>query len=74
MFDYFFIKKGDVLSDYYHVPSERETKERFPGVNLRTFWGDKVMLSIVDLNKDSFPVLNLNQEDLTSPLLCWCFL
>ena len=41
------------MSNYFHIPSERELIERFPGVNLRTFWGDKVMLSIVDLNKDS---------------------
>ena len=41
------------MSNYFHIPSERELIERFPGVNLRTFWGDKVMLSIVDLNKGS---------------------
>ena len=41
------------MSNYFHIPSERELIERFPGVNLRTFWGDNVMLSIVDLNKGS---------------------
>ncbi len=34
---------------YFYDPSERESKEIATGINVRTFWGDKMMLSVVDL-------------------------
>ncbi len=34
---------------YFYDPSARETKELAPGVNARTFWGDKMLVSVVDL-------------------------
>ncbi len=34
---------------YYYDPLERETKELAPGIVARTFWGEKMLVSIVDL-------------------------
>ncbi|MSQ33574.1 MAG: cupin domain-containing protein [Dehalococcoidia bacterium] len=34
---------------YFHDPATRPHKELLPGVRIRTFWGDKVLLSLVDL-------------------------
>ena len=38
---------------YYHDPKERDSKELAPGVRTRTFWGDNMLLSIVDLDPNS---------------------
>ena len=38
---------------YYCNLEERETKEIFPGIGIRTFWGDKMLLSIVDLEANT---------------------
>ena len=38
---------------YYHDPQERQTKELAPGVRTRTFWGDNLLLSVVDLDPNS---------------------
>ena len=35
---------------HFHDPKERPTKELAPGVLARTFWGDKMLLSVVDLD------------------------
>jgi unsaturated pyranuronate lyase len=34
---------------YFYDPSERETKELAPGINARTFWGENLLVSVVDL-------------------------
>ena len=34
---------------YFHSMDEMGRKELVPGVHLRTVWGDKVMLSLVDI-------------------------
>ena len=34
---------------YFVDPSEIERKEVAPGLNLRTMWGDKVMMSLVEI-------------------------
>lgn len=34
---------------YFHDATVRTPKELLPGVILRTFWGDNVLLSLVDL-------------------------
>ena len=34
---------------YYYDPSERESKELAPGINARTFWGENMLVSVVDL-------------------------
>ena len=34
---------------YFYDPSERETKELAPGIDARTFWGEKMLVSMVDL-------------------------
>jgi quercetin dioxygenase-like cupin family protein len=35
---------------YFFDPAARTPKEQLPGVHLRTFWGDKMLLSLVDLD------------------------
>jgi len=35
---------------YYHNPEERATKELLPGIRARTFWGEKMLVSLVDLD------------------------
>jgi len=34
----------------YHDPSLRETKELLPGIIARTFWGEKMLAAVVDLD------------------------
>jgi quercetin dioxygenase-like cupin family protein len=34
---------------YFYDPNERETKELAPGIIARTFWGEKMLTSVVDL-------------------------
>lgn len=33
----------------FYDPGQRDFKEIAPGVTIRTFWGDKVLLSLVDI-------------------------
>ena len=35
---------------YFHDPKERATKELAPGARTRTFWGEKMTLSLVDID------------------------
>ena len=37
---------------YYYDPRERGTKELAPGVRTRTFWGDNLLLSLVELDPE----------------------
>jgi unsaturated pyranuronate lyase len=37
---------------YFYNPSERGTKELAPGINARTFWGENMLVSVVDLEPD----------------------
>ena len=34
---------------HFHNPSEREIKELAPGIQARTFWGEKMLVAIVTL-------------------------
>ena len=34
---------------YFHDPSTLERRELAPGIHLRTMWGDKVMMSLVEI-------------------------
>ena len=34
---------------YFYDPSEIKRREMAPGVNLRTMWGDKIMMSLVEI-------------------------
>lgn len=38
---------------YYYDPQERQTKELVPGARTRTFWGDRMLLSLVELDPNS---------------------
>lgn len=37
---------------YYYHPNERETRELAPGIVTRTFWGENMLVSMVDLAPD----------------------
>lgn len=39
---------------YFHDPSSRAFKDLFPGVRTRTFWGERHLLSLVDLDAGCF--------------------
>ena len=34
---------------YFQSSGERKTRQLAPGANLRTFWGERIMISLVDL-------------------------
>ena len=34
----------------FHYPAERLTKDLAPGVRIRTFWGNKMLLAVVELD------------------------
>ncbi len=34
---------------FFHDPAKRPHKQLLPGVRIRTFWGDRVLLSLVEL-------------------------
>ena len=34
---------------YFYDPSEQQRREMAPGVNLRTMWGEKIMMSLVEI-------------------------
>jgi len=34
---------------HFHNPANRQTKEVFPGVTMRTFWGEEILLAVVDM-------------------------
>ena len=38
---------------YFYNPEDRETKELLAGVLARTFWGDNLMLAVVDLEANA---------------------
>lgn len=38
---------------YFCDIEERETKEVVPGIRIRTFWGENMLLSVVDLDPDA---------------------
>jgi len=35
---------------YYYDPTERAPKELVPGINAKTFWGEKMLAAVVDLD------------------------
>ncbi len=38
---------------YFHDPSELERKELVPGVTIRPMWGEKIMMSYVEISPNS---------------------
>lgn len=37
----------------FYDPSEREAKELVAGINARTFWGEEMLLAVVDLDPNA---------------------
>jgi quercetin dioxygenase-like cupin family protein len=38
---------------YFHDPKTRATKELVPGIITRTFWGEKMLIGVVDLEANT---------------------
>ncbi|MBC8506469.1 MAG: cupin domain-containing protein [Anaerolineales bacterium] len=38
---------------YFYDPAERDPKELVPGINARTFWGENMLIAVVDLDPDT---------------------
>ena len=38
---------------YYHDPSKRDPKELVPGIFARTFWGEKMLAAVVNLEPEA---------------------
>jgi len=38
---------------YFYNPKERQPKELVPGINARTFWGENMLIAVVDLDPNS---------------------
>ncbi len=48
---------------YYYHPEDREVKELLPGVVTQTFWGEKMLVSVVNLSPNTeIPVHNHPHE------------
>jgi quercetin dioxygenase-like cupin family protein len=50
-------------------PAERATKTLMPGVVTRTFWGDRMLLSLVDLTADAHIPLHSHPYEQAGMLL-----
>ena len=37
---------------YYYNPEEREAKELVPGISAKTFWAEKMLAAVVDLDSN----------------------
>jgi quercetin dioxygenase-like cupin family protein len=50
---------------YYHDPSTRAPKELVPGIIARTFWGEKMLTAVVDLDPNTeLPMHNHPHEQM----------
>ena len=38
---------------YFYNPADREVKDLVPGIHARTFWGEKMMMVIVELDTNA---------------------
>ena len=38
---------------YFHDPKNRATKELLPGIITRTFWGENILIGVVDLEANT---------------------
>ncbi len=38
---------------YFYNPRDRDAKELIPGVNAKTFWGEKMLAAVVDFDADA---------------------
>ena len=54
---------------YFYTPEERESKVLFDGITARTFWGDKILMSLVDLPANSVVPLHSHPHEQTGMVL-----
>ena len=54
---------------YFYTPAEREAKVLFDGITARTFWGDKILMSVVDLPPNSIVPLHSHPHEQTGLVL-----
>lgn len=38
---------------YFHNPADRKPASTVPGISLRTFWGERMLVSVVDLEPNA---------------------
>jgi quercetin dioxygenase-like cupin family protein len=48
---------------YFHDPAERATKELAPGVVTRTYWGEKMLISMVDIDPGAEAALHSHPHE-----------
>ena len=48
---------------YFYAPDERATKTLFGDITARTFWGDKMLMSLVDLPAHSVVPLHSHPHE-----------
>lgn len=41
------------MAQYFFQPKDVKAKEIAPGAKIKTFWGDKIMISIVDIEPET---------------------
>ena len=50
---------------YYYHPQDRETKELVPGIIARTFWGERMLAAVVELEANAeLPMHNHPHEQI----------
>ena len=47
----------------FYDPEERQIKELAPGVKIRTFWGERVLLSIVEMDENALVPLHSHPHE-----------
>lgn len=54
---------------YFYNVNDRDPKEIFPGANTRTFWGDNVLFSVVEIAPNSLVPLHSHPHEQAGMIL-----
>jgi len=55
--------QSEVQMEYFCDLENREAKEIVPGVRIRTFWKDRMLLSMVDLDADAVVPMHSHPQE-----------
>ncbi len=58
--------------DYFNDLENREVRELAPGVKARTFWGDKMLLSIVDVDPHAVVPMHSHPHEQAGTVISGC--
>jgi len=61
--------KSSIARSHFCDLINREAKEIVPGVKIRTFWADKMLVSIVDLDKNAVVPYHSHPEEQAGTVL-----